>query len=325
MPPTTLGPLTLGTGIVRTGALAASGVLALSFAAYASADTEDAGDGTTERPGGRAAAGLVTSVGDDSAEVESADGTVTVTWTDDTTFTERVEGSLDDVAVGSCVAVGPAGDVTVREAVDGECGPAGPGGRPASDEDAPEPPADGEDAPEPPTPPTGEDAPAPPADGEAPDRPVRGIVTAVSDTGFTVESTGPRRGPQDADSEADSETDSDAGTESVTVTVDDDTTFWLVVEADSSAVQEGRCLTARGAGDDSAEDTDDTTVTAAAVTVSDAVDGECATGPAGGPAGPGGVGDPGAHGDRGPGRGPGADSEDDAPAEESDAATPSAA
>ncbi|MDT9593294.1 hypothetical protein RDV89_09465 [Nocardioides zeae] len=301
-------PTTLSTGIVRTGALAASGVMALSFAAYASADTPDAGDGTTERPGGRGAAGLVTSVGDDSAEVEGADGTVTVTWTDDTTFTERVEGSLDDVAVGSCVAVGPAGDVTVREAVDGECGPVGPGGRPASDEDAPE----------------------PPADGEAPARPVRGIVTAVSDTGFTVESTAPRRGGDD--------TDADAEAESVTVTVDDDTTFWLVVEADSSAVQEGRCLTARGAAESTDETTDETaddsTVTAAAVTVGDAVDGECASGPAGpgdaggpGAHGPGadGTDGPGAHGDRGPGRGPGADAEDDDPAGESDTATPSAA
>lgn len=311
---------TLKTGIVRTGTLAASGVLACSFAAYASADTAD-GDGTTDAPGPRGASGLVTSVGSDSAQVETADGDVTVAWTDDTTFTQRTEGSLDDVTVGSCVAVGPAGDVTISEAVDGECGPGGsggPGGRAGSDE-APAPPTDGEDAPEPPAPPTGEDAPEPPADGEAPARPVAGIVTAVSDTGFTVESTGPKRAADDEE---------DAETSSVTVTVDDETSYWLVVDADSSAVTEGSCVSARG-------ETEDTTVTAAAITVSDAVDGECAAGPAaGGPGG--GPGGPGGPGGGGPGHGPGAhgprgtdekgeDAPTDGSTEEPEAATPSAA
>ncbi len=113
-------------------------------------------------PGGPGASGRIAAIDGKTVQVQDEmSGQVAVTWTGKTDFTAEVDADLDDVTVGSCVAVMD-DQVRITEAMDGECGrPGGPGG------DGP-PPSDM------------------PSDG-----PVRiggtvGEVTAVSDTGFTV-------------------------------------------------------------------------------------------------------------------------------------------
>ncbi|MDF1602706.1 hypothetical protein [Nocardioides sp. YIM 152315] len=205
-----------------------------------------------------------------TAQVQSRQGgQVAVTWTEDTTFTEQVDGTLDDVTVGACavvttgaetsqdsteeVAEVAAATVRATEANDGGgCGfGAGGPGRGEPPEGTPT------DRPS--------DRPSDlPGDlsSDAPNGPrVRGVgtvgeVTAVSADGFTLSTITP---------------DSDDAAE-VTVTVGDDTTYTTTADAKSSAVSVGRCVTARGESDDTGA------VTADTISVSDPVDGECGLG-----------------------------------------------
>ncbi|WP_244927502.1 DUF5666 domain-containing protein [Nocardioides sp. W7] len=213
------------------------------------------GPGGGGMPGSPGTSGTIAAVSGKTLQVQSASsGQVAVSWTADTAFLEQVAGSLDDVTVGSCVMVTSDGEtadgepvaataVRITEAVDGECaggfGGGGPGG--ARPEGMPT------------------DMPT-----DLPDGGRRGFgvafgeVTAVSGTGFTVEST-----------------DS-----SVEVTVTDATTYSSTVEADAAAVEVGRCAMAVGEADDTGA------VTATRISLSDPVDGECASGrgPGGSPA-----------------------------------------
>lgn len=204
-------------------------------------------------PGARPGSGKVAAVDGSTAQVQGSDGQTAVSWTATTTFTQQVDGSLDDVTKGACVLVrGESGDedavtasaVTISPAVDGEC--QGPGGdRGARPTDLPtDLPSDA---------PT--DAPSG-APGRAGGGMAMGTVTAVTDAGFTVESTAPGGGD----------------TSSVSVSVTDDTTFSTTAEADASAVKVGVCVQADGESDSTGA------VAATSIRVSAATGGECTTG-----------------------------------------------
>jgi hypothetical protein len=176
-----------------------------------------AGPGPDRMPG---ANGKVAALAGSTAQVQGMEGQVAVTWNGSTTFTKEVSARLSDVEVGSCVLVAPDGEpstdadpatevaaanVRISAKTGGSCAAArGPGGPGGSSGEGPQ--LNG-------TPPP--DAP----DGARPQ--VRtldgavGEVTAVSPTGFTVDSVLP--GTQD--------------TTSVRVTVDTGTTFTKNVAA----------------------------------------------------------------------------------------------
>jgi Domain of unknown function (DUF5666) len=224
--------------------------------------------GTTQQQGGAAggpgggpagqmpgASGTIAAISGKTLQVQNdQSGQVAVTWTAKTAFTQQVDGTLDDVAVGSCVAVtsdGAAADgqpvaatsVRVTEATGDGCGGGmgfsgqRPGGMPSH------------------------------APGEMPsDRPsdlpgrmgggAIGQVTAVTSDGFTVSSTRP----------------GETTATTVDVTVAANTTYSVGADADSAALKVGRCVVASG-------NTDDTgAVTADRISVSDAVNGQCTSG-----------------------------------------------
>lgn len=267
-------------------ALAAASVLVLAgcsagpseaAAPTTSAAPQQQGADDAQRPGpGGGASGEIASVNGTVMQVRSTDAQTAVTWTDTTTFSATVAGSLADVTVGACVvavSTATSGDATdtsapleaasvqlTEPADDGTCtggfggfgggGPGG-GGRP-----------DGM--------PT--DMPSMPAgelpDGAPTDLPsggpggfagfgglATGKVTATDGSTLTVEATG-----------------LDDATTTRTVTVTDATTYTTTVAADASAIVVGQCATARGESDDSGK------VTATSVTVSAPTDGECSTG-----------------------------------------------
>ena len=215
--------------------------------------------------GGRmpGASGTVAAISGTTLQVQSEQsGQVAVTWTAKTAFTQQVDAALADVAAGSCVAVSSesetaegdpvaATSVRITAATDDGCtggftgGPGGGG------------PGGGERPEGAPT-----DLPSDLPTDRPSDLPARtgggtfGEVTAVSADGFTVSSTRP--GEDD--------------TTTVDVTVSGDTTYTINAEADSSALEVGKCVNATGDADDTGA------VTAERISVSDAVDGQCTGG-----------------------------------------------
>lgn len=247
----------------RTLALTFSAVaLAFSMAACGDDDqaTEQASSeqpaeqqGSGRGPGAQPGSGEVAAVDGSTAQVQSDSSQTAVSWTDSTTFTRQVGGSLDDVAKGACVLVvgeGSGGAVTaasvrITEPVDGECATGFGGGRPAGGERPTDRPSGA---------PEGQE---PPAQGDRPGGGMAsGKVTAVSDGGFTVESSTP--GSDD--------------TSSVKVAVDDDTTYATTTKADAGDVLVGVCLQTRGETDSAGA------VAATSIQISAATDGECSGG-----------------------------------------------
>ncbi len=243
--------------LTRVTLATASSVLVLATLAACGSDSTDSSSDSTQAAGGQAgqlpggqrgmrpgASGEVAAVSGSTAQVQSQDsGQVAVSWTDDTTFTQQVDATLADVTVGSCVMVTSADDIaaTVRimdASDDGGCGFGG-GQRP---EGAP----------------SGmpSDRPTDLPDGGRRGFGTVGEVTAVSGSGFTVSATQP--GADDA-------------TE-VSVTVGDDTTYTTSAKAAAAAVKVGVCVNAQGDSDDTGA------VTAASISVSQPVDGECTGG-----------------------------------------------
>lgn len=256
-------------------------------------DSDASTDGSAQQQGGQqqggpTGSGLVAAVDGSTAQVQSGAGQVAVTWTDATTFTQQVDATLSDVSDGSCVVVTSAeddssgsddsgadtvaaGTVRISEAADdGTCtagmgGPSGSGGQPPSGEQggdqeggAPEgmPSERPSDAPE------GTDGGPGRMGGFA-----VGVVSDVTDSGFTVTGTSPSRGG-----------DSDEAEETTTqVTVSSTTTYTTTEEATADDVQVGVCVTSQGESDDTGA------VTAATIAISPATDGECSGGFGGGP------------------------------------------
>jgi hypothetical protein len=251
-----------------TLATASSVLLLATLAACGGDSTDNASDNTQaggqagQLPGGQGgqggmrpgASGEVAAVSGSTAQVQSqASGQVAVSWTGDTTFTQQVDATLADVAVGSCVMVTSADDDTAESvrimevADDGGCGFGGGGGQ------RPEGAPSGMPS----------DLPSDLPSDRPSDLPgggrgfgTVGEVTAVSGTGFTVSATQP--GADDA---------TDVG-----VTVGDDTTYTTNAKAAASAVKVGVCVNAQGDSDDTGA------VTATSISVSQPVDGECTGG-----------------------------------------------
>ncbi len=263
--------------------VAATTVLAASLTACGSDDTSSAGASTATQNGAKAQSGqndqngglggrmpgtfgLIAAVNGNVLQVRGqgqSSGQTAVTVTDSTTVTDQVAGTLADVTTGVCVVVRTAStDSTaaadtvaseVRAASvavtaaddDGTCaggfggGPGGGNGQRPSGM--------------PTNMPTDMPTDMPPGgpDGTGRGRPggfgTVGKVTSVSDSGFVVEG-------MDGD---------------VTVTVDKATTYAHQVAADSSVLTKGRCVRVQGDADDAGA------VTAASVSVSDAVNDQC--------------------------------------------------
>ncbi|HVW42288.1 MAG TPA: DUF5666 domain-containing protein [Amycolatopsis sp.] len=204
---------------------------------------------SANRAGGPAASGTVAALAQSSLEVQnSSSGQVTVNFSGDTTFTDRVAGTLADVTTGSCVMVSGTGQpvaaktVEISTATNGDCtaGFGGGGGtRPQSGT------ASRSRQPRP----SGSNAPN--GGGFT-----AGTVTAVSGTGFTVRQDNRQTG----------------ATTDVPVTVDSSTTYTKSEQANSSALKVGECVSATGQTDDTGA------VTAKTIAVSQAGPNGCDTG-----------------------------------------------
>jgi hypothetical protein len=200
--------------------------------------------------------GKVAAVDGRTAQVQGADGQVAVSWTDATTFTKEVSAKLSDIKVGDCVAVGSddtssgstpstavtATTVRVIAKNNGSCAPAmrGPGGQDGGPQTYGGPP------------------PGSGGSGQGPQMRMGGAigeVTAVSATGFTVDSVMPGS--------------NSSGTTSVAVTVGSSTTYTTTAKGSGSDVKVGICVAADGTTDDTGA------VTAKTIAVSQPQDGQC--------------------------------------------------
>ncbi|WP_426310607.1 hypothetical protein [Cellulosimicrobium sp. E-16] len=224
--------------------------------------------------GGRppAVSGEVAAVDGTTAQVQDGESQTAVSWSDATTVTVTVDGTLADVAVGSCVVVltgspgGTPGDesddttedaavatVSVSDPVDGECAGGLGGGFPGGGV------PDGERPDGAPT-----DVPSGVPDGEG--RPgggfgglTTGLVTAVDGATITVSTTTP---------------EGQSGEE--TVAVDGATAYTVQRTGSGDDVVVGQCVSAQG------ESGDDGTLTATSLTVSAPGDDGCTSGFPGG-------------------------------------------
>ena len=236
----------------------------------ASGGTYQPGGGSRDQEGGPGgggrmpgASGKVAAVDGSTAQVQGVDGQVAVSWRASTTFTKEVSAALSDVKVGSCVLVAPSGEpkassgpttavtatsVRITAKTNGSCaaglrGPGGSGGPGGQAGGGPQ--LNG-------TPPSG-------APGGSQRPQVRtfggavGEVTAVSASGFTVDSVLPG---------------SDEKTP-VTVSVAAATKYSRTVAGAAADVKVGACVAANGTTDDTGA------VTAATIAVTQPVDGQC--------------------------------------------------
>lgn len=247
----------LGSGVLLIG-LTGCG----SGAEPAASTKQSSSPKTTQSGGGRGdfpgASGEIAAVDGSTAQVQSqVSGQVAVSWTGSTDFTKQVAARLADVKVGDCVMVasgqragsdGGSADSTVAattvrisEKTDGSCAPGGPGGGPGGAPDRTE-------LPEGATPPDGGDQPRVRSFGGA-----FGEVTAVSASGFTVDSARP----------------GSDNTASTKVTVRGTTTYSQQAKGAASDVKVGGCMTATGKTDDTGA------ITATAIQLSPAENGEC--------------------------------------------------
>ncbi|MET8519684.1 hypothetical protein [Nocardioides sp. NPDC004968] len=210
------------------------------------------------------ASGEIAAIDGSTLQVQSSDAQTAVTYTDETTISQQISAALADVTVGSCVMVTTAdgsessetamtaGTVRITEKTDGSCAGGFGGGQRPEGMPSDMPTNLPSDMPE--------GMPSGGPGGLGGDMGggmgASGEVTAVSDSGFTVAATS-------RDSEE---------TTSLSVTVGSETTYTTTGTATKSALVVGTCVTATG-------ETDDTgAVTAERISVSDPVDGECATG-----------------------------------------------
>ena len=238
------------------------------------ADTQGSGQQGGGQGGGMpGASGKIAAADGSTIQVQGNDSQTAVTYTDETTISQQVAGSLSDVKAGLCVTVTPAegsessdtavtaGSVRVTEKSDGSCQGGFGGGRPSGMPEGGMPSGM----------PEGEEMPSGAPDGGMPSGGpgaggrfgTSGEVTAVSGDTITVAATS-------FDPQAEEGTEPE--TTSVTVTTTGETTVTITETADATALTIGRCVTATGTSDDTGA------VSAERIEVSDAVDGECSTG-----------------------------------------------
>jgi len=272
----------LSTAVLVTAVLGLSltgcGKEPVADAASGQPDGYAAPNGVTEVAGPPGASGEVAEVSGRTLQVQNAmTGQVAVTWTGKTTFTQEVSATLADVSVGDCVMVTPtdsssgsttvaADRVRITTPVDGECTPAGdrgPGGMPdgmMTSGPAPE----GMPADLPTDLPT--DLPSDAPGGFRSMAGAFGKVTAVSASGFTVESV-----------QMSAPGSTESATSAVTVTVTGDTSYSMTAKATGQALKVGVCVDARGDEDSTGA------VTATSIAISPKVDGQCGSFGFGGP------------------------------------------
>jgi hypothetical protein len=242
-----------------------------SSSAAATGSSPAAGGGAGAGRPGPAASGLVASVAGTTMQVQSQQtGQVAVAWTGSTSFTHAVTESVAALKAGDCVvAVAPSGTaagatsftasaVQVASSTGGTCttgfgGGGGAGGqRPSGAPGG----AGGQR-------PSG--APGGAGAGRAGGGSIAsGKVTSVS--GSTVVIAAQQRTPGSTT----------AATTSVTVTIGSSSKITKQASTTSSSVQVGKCVTAQGTPDSTG------TVTATSVQITDAANGQCATGFGGG-------------------------------------------
>lgn len=288
-----------GTGVLLVGASACgssgngSGTGATAGGPEGSFNNSNGGASTGQGafPG---ANGKVVAVNGSTAQVQNQqDGQVAVSWNGSTTFTQQVSATLADVKIGSCVVVASAATGTggataaptaaptavtatsVRVAAkssDGTCangfgggggggpqlsgngGNGGPGGTTGGGESSGQPPAGA---------PSGGPSGAPQIRGFGG---AVGEVTAISGNTFVVKSMTPQFNQGSGSSTPSTQTTD------VTVTVTKTTTYTKNGKAASADVKNGVCLRAQGTTDGTGA------VTAKAVEISPATNGECSTG-----------------------------------------------
>lgn len=216
---------------------------------------QDAGRGGQRMEG---TFGLIAAISDQTMQVQGDDGQTAVTWTDDTSFTQQVSASADDLAVDLCVrgtgseaddATVTATTLTVSEATDGECSsgrPSGGGEDRPTDMPSMDPSAMPSDMPS--------DMPSMDPSSMPSGGPsggcgfISGQITAIDGNQVTIE---------------------DADGEQSTFQVSDDTTVSTTREASASDAKEGLCAQALGDPDDTGA------VTATSISLTEATDGEC--------------------------------------------------
>ncbi|TFC71412.1 hypothetical protein E3O45_15180 [Cryobacterium sp. TMS1-20-1] len=240
------------------GALALAGALLLSGCAGTSDSTAAAATSSdTAARQERLAPGLngeIAALTGQTFQLQDGESQTAVTYSDATTFTSTLAATLADVTVGQCVNLSSAAaadgtdaatvatSIAVTDAVDGACalglgglgGGGMPGGTPPTDmptdmpSDMPEDMTMGADG----TAPTGMPTDLP-ADAGGFGTRTSGLVTAVTATAITVDST-----------------DVDGVVASETVTVDDATSYIKTSASDASALSVGLCASAQGEADD---------------------------------------------------------------------------
>lgn len=261
--------------------------------AAAEADQGAAPQGAPQGGGGRTPgiSGEIAAVDGTTAQVQDDESQTAVSWSDDTTVTVTVDGTLADVTVGSCVVTltgaldGASGDesdatgdtadaatVAVSEPVDDECtgslGGGFPGGEFPGGGERPEGaptdlPSDLPELPE--GAPTDMPSGAPDGQGGPGDGfggfggLTTGLVTAVDGSTITVTTTSP-----------------EGETLEESVTVDDATTFTVQRAASGEDVVVGQCVTAQG------KSSDDGTFAATSLSISAPGDEGCTSGFPGG-------------------------------------------
>ncbi|WP_372593608.1 hypothetical protein [Actinotalea sp.] len=249
----------------------------VTAAPEASAATASPSPGAGDEPGGTAVSGLIASITDSVAQVQSTGAQTAVTWTDETTVLVTSASDLSAVTVGSCVMVlaSAADDTTetlastvvVSDPVDGECvagaglasGPGAPGASGAAGEDGASRPTDrpsdqtSEQPTDQPTDAAGGQGAGGPGSGAAGGSAVTGQVTAVDSSTITITTT-----------------DRDGAESEASVTVGADTTYQQTVSAGTEQIAVGWCATARGTTDDRGG------LTAETMTLTESVDGACA-------------------------------------------------
>jgi len=241
----------------------------------------DAAGGARGFPG---ATGLIAQIDGKTLQVQGTDTQTAVTYSAKTTFTNTVAAKLSDVVVGACVqarsaqpasgaggaaptaAAGPvaAASVEISPAVNGRCTVGGfrmPGARaPGGSGDPTRPPG---------VPTSGQTrGPGGPAGNGFGGLGAFGKVTAVSGTGFTVESTSPA-----------GSTASTAVPTTRSVQTSAATTYTRTEAANASALVVGLCVTALGKADNTGS------IAATSMTLRPSQKGSCSTGFGGPPPG----------------------------------------
>jgi Domain of unknown function (DUF5666) len=223
-------------------------------------------------PGG-GGSGKVAAVSGNTAQVQNQSGQVAVSWTAKTAFAQEVATKASALKVGDCVVAMPdrtatpgsasattvaAATVRISAPVSGACtngfraGGRGPAGGPPSDtSNAPN--GSGQAG-------TGQGG---QQGGQRGGFGAFGKVTAVSGSGFTVDSTRPGT----------------SSSTSVAVTTTGATTWSTTKKATAKAVVVGQCVNSMGRPDSTGA------ITAASITVSSPVGGQCAVGFGGRPGG----------------------------------------